>query len=147
MSLSFSFSVKQSKNKFRKSNSRYLKNQQTVLSSPDSPCQTVLRFLEIHARQFWIFSAFYSPLQCDILRVPDVQLKDNGVTSLSTKLECQNTSKRMRLNWKLTLQGHSGHSVLLAPHLEWRSYFYRVRTFRLLLHWRKIGEEWHCCIV
>ena len=45
-----------------KSNRQYLKNQQTVLSAPDSPCQTVLKFPELHARQFWIFSAFYSPL-------------------------------------------------------------------------------------
>ena len=29
-----------------------LKSQQTVLSAPDSPCQTVLRLSEIHARQF-----------------------------------------------------------------------------------------------
>ena len=45
-----------------KSNRQYLKNQQTVLSAPDSPCQTVLKFPELHARQFWIFSAFHSPL-------------------------------------------------------------------------------------
>ena len=57
---------------FMKSNRQYLKNQQTLLSSPDSPCQTVLKFLEINAREFWNssksmpdsfdFSAFYSPL-------------------------------------------------------------------------------------
>ena len=32
------------------------------MSSPDSPCQTVLKFFEIHARHFLIFLAFYSPL-------------------------------------------------------------------------------------
>ena len=52
----------QHKNTFLKSNRQYLKNQQTVLSAPDSPCQTVLRLSEIHARQFCFFLAFYSPL-------------------------------------------------------------------------------------
>ena len=47
--------------KFRKSNRQYLKNQQTVLSSPDSPCQTVLKLPEIHARHI----DFYSPLVVD----------------------------------------------------------------------------------
>ena len=64
-SIFFTFSqIKQfaTKKQFRKFNRQYLKNQQTVLSSPDSPCQTVLKFPEIHARQFSIFSAFYSPL-------------------------------------------------------------------------------------
>ena len=64
-SIFFTFSqIKQfaTQKQFRKFNRQYLKNQQTVLSSPDSPCQTVLKFPEIHARQFWIFSAFYSPL-------------------------------------------------------------------------------------
>ena len=60
MPLSFSLSVKSSN--LQHKNRQYLKNQQTVLSSPYSPCQTVLKFPEIHARQFWIFSAFYSPL-------------------------------------------------------------------------------------
>ena len=54
--------TKQFAKKFRKSNRQYLKNQQTVFSSPVSPYQTVLKFLEIHARQF-NFLAFYSPLQ------------------------------------------------------------------------------------
>ena len=49
--------------KFRKSNRQYLETQQTVLCLPDSPCQTVLKFPETHARQFWICSALYSPLQ------------------------------------------------------------------------------------
>ena len=53
------------RNCIMKSNRQYLKIQQTVLSLPDSPCQTVLEFLEIHARQFWNFSAFYSPLRPD----------------------------------------------------------------------------------
>ena len=48
--------------KFRKSNRQYLRNQQTVLSSSDQPCQKVLKFPGFHARQFWIFSAFHSPL-------------------------------------------------------------------------------------
>ena len=64
-SIFFTFSqIKQfaTQKQFRKFNRQYLKIQQTVLSSPDSPCQTVLKFLEVHARQFWIFSAFYSPL-------------------------------------------------------------------------------------
>jgi len=64
-SIFFTFSqIKQfaTQKQFRKFNRQYLKNQQTVLSSPDSPCQTVLKFPQIHARQFWIFSAFYSPL-------------------------------------------------------------------------------------
>ena len=64
-SIFFTFSqIKQfaTQKQFRKFNRQYLKNQQTVLSSPDSPCQTVLKFPKIHARQFWIFSAFYSPL-------------------------------------------------------------------------------------
>ena len=52
----------QHKNTFLKSNRQYLKSQQTVLRAPDSPCQTVLKFPELHARPFWIFSAFYSPL-------------------------------------------------------------------------------------
>ena len=60
MPLSFSLSVKSSN--LQHKNRQYLKNQQTVLSSPYSPCQTVLKFPEIHARQFWIFSAFYLPL-------------------------------------------------------------------------------------
>ena len=47
----------------RKSNRQYLKKQQTVLSFPDSPCQTVLEFPKSHATQLWIFSAFYSPLR------------------------------------------------------------------------------------
>ena len=62
MPLSFSLSVKSSN--LQHKNRQYLKNQQTVLSSPDSPCQTVLsspdspcqtvlKFLEINARQFW----------------------------------------------------------------------------------------------
>ena len=46
---------------FRKSNRQYLKNQQTVLSSPDPPCQTVLKFPEIHARQFEFFRLFIHP--------------------------------------------------------------------------------------
>ena len=54
-----------------KSNRQYLKNQQTVLSAPDSPCQTVLKFLEIHARQFWFFSAFYLPMSTTtLLKLP-----------------------------------------------------------------------------
>ena len=72
MPLSFSLSVKwsnlQRKKQFRKSNRQYLKNQQTVFSSPDSPCQTVLEFPELHARQFWILLAFYSPLVCLFVR-------------------------------------------------------------------------------
>ena len=49
--------------KFKKSFRQCLKNQQTVLNLPDLPCQTVLKFLAIQARRFWIFSAFYSPLK------------------------------------------------------------------------------------
>ena len=47
-----------------KSNRQYLKNQQTVLNPPYLPCKTVLRLPKIHARQFWISLAFYSPLVC-----------------------------------------------------------------------------------
>ena len=64
-SLFFTFSqIKQfvTQKQWRKSNRQYLKKQQTVLSFPDSPCQTVLEFPESHTRQLWIFSAFYSPL-------------------------------------------------------------------------------------
>ena len=42
----------QRKNTFMKSNRQYMKNQQTVLSAPDSPCQTVLKFPKLHASQF-----------------------------------------------------------------------------------------------
>ena len=62
----FTFSqIKQfaTQKQFRKFNRQYLKNQQTVLSAPVSPCQTVLRLSENHARQLRIFSAFYSPLK------------------------------------------------------------------------------------
>ena len=64
-SIFFTFSqIKQfaTQKQFRKFNRQYLKNQQTVLSAHDSPCQTVLKFPELHARQFRMFSAFYSPL-------------------------------------------------------------------------------------
>ena len=37
-------------NKLRKSNRQYWKIQQTVLSSPDTPFQTVFKFPKIHAR-------------------------------------------------------------------------------------------------
>ena len=47
--------------KFRKSNRQYLQNKQTVPSSPDSPRQTVLKFLEFHARQLWIFGFLVTP--------------------------------------------------------------------------------------
>ena len=56
----------------RKSNRQYLENQQTVLSSSDSPCQTNLKIPEIHARQFWFFFAFYSPL---VLKADDWHLR------------------------------------------------------------------------
>ena len=46
-----------------KSHNHNKKTDKTQKSSPDSPCKIVLKFLEIHARQFWIFSAFYSPLR------------------------------------------------------------------------------------
>ena len=58
----------QHKNTFLKSNRQYLINQQTVLIAPDLPCRTVLRLSEVHARQFWIFSAFYSPLHRIIIQ-------------------------------------------------------------------------------
>ena len=48
--------------KFRISNRQYLKKPAYSLSLPNSLCQTVLKFLKIHARQFWIFSAFHSLL-------------------------------------------------------------------------------------
>ena len=38
--------------KIRKSSRQYLKIKQTILSSPDYPCQTILNFPEFHARQF-----------------------------------------------------------------------------------------------
>ena len=60
--VSFSFSVKQSKLQRKKSKGSkvkeptvFEKKQQTALSSPDSPCQTVIEFLEIHFEFFWFF--------------------------------------------------------------------------------------------
>ena len=61
MPLSFSFSANKAICNAKKSNRQYLKNQHTVLSSPDSPCQTVLKFPDIHARQFWNFRLIVHP--------------------------------------------------------------------------------------
>ena len=59
----------------RKSNRQYLENQQTVLSSSDSPCQTNLKIPEIHARQLWFFLAFYLPLPWLINKAATQRLK------------------------------------------------------------------------
>ena len=48
----------QHKKTFRKSNRQCLENQQRVLRSTDSPCQTVIKFPEIHAKQFGVFLCF-----------------------------------------------------------------------------------------
>ena len=43
------------------SNRQYLENQQTVLSSLDSPCQTASKFPEIHAKKCLFFLFFIHP--------------------------------------------------------------------------------------
>ena len=57
-SIFFTFSqIKQfaTQKQFRKFNRQYLKNQQTVLSLPDSPCQTVLNYPKTSFDFFWLF--------------------------------------------------------------------------------------------
>ena len=67
MPLFFRLSVKSSplrrKKTFMKSNRQYLKNQQTVLSAPDSPCQTVLKFPD----SFEFFGFLFTPVKENLL--------------------------------------------------------------------------------
>ena len=63
-SIFFTFSqIKQfaTQKQFRKFNRQYLKNQQTVLSSPDSPCQTVLKSSKSMPDSFEFFRLFIHP--------------------------------------------------------------------------------------
>ena len=84
-SIFFTFSqIKQfaTQKQFRKFNRQYLKNQQTVLSSPDSPCQTVLKFPRNSCQTVLnLFGSLFTPAEMEVsCLIPSVMVKIQQAT-------------------------------------------------------------------
>ena len=115
----------------RKSNRQYLENQQTVLSSSDSPCQTNLKIPEIHARQFWFFFCFlFTP---DIIH--DGRLRA-GYASVTTRQGVERRKKTKntlqyfedQADYRLLLVSMQVSIIILILRAESPIIFYCIET-------------------